>query len=241
MSRIDILLPRNIDVKLWRYMDFLKFVDLLQRRALWFTRLDGFQDKHEGLLPKSVSEALSVLAVDNSEYSGFTYEKWRKRGCVSCWHINDGESAAMWDLYSTQAGIAICTRVSRLRDAIQDGFDPGSWGLYGNAVRYVDFATFNEPWFNVDVAKPIVRAADLHLKRRSFEHEREYRLTTTLEDEDEHQFGKLIPICLTTMIEEVRVAPMAQDWIMEVVRQQVRAHGLDVPVTKSALYDAVLQ
>ena len=139
------------------------------------------------------------------------------------------------------AGIAICTRVSRLRDAIQDGFDPGSWGLYGNAVRYVDFATFNEPWYNVDVAKPIVRAADLHLKRRSFEHEREYRLTTTLEDEDEHQSGKLIPICLTTMIEEVRVAPMAQDWIMEVVRQQVRAHGMDVPVTKSALYDAVLQ
>lgn len=242
MSRIDILLPRNIDVKLWRYMDFLKFVDLLQRRALWFTRLDSFQDKHEGLLPKSVSEALSVLAVvDNAEYGGFTYEKWRKRGCVSCWHINDGESAAMWDLYSTQAGIAVCTRVSRLRDAIQDGFDPGSWGLYGNAVRYVDFGTFNEPWYNVEIAKPVVRAADLHLKRRSFEHEREYRLTTTLEGADENRLGKHVPLCLATMIEEIRVAPTAQDWIVEVVRQQMKQSGLDVRVTKSDLYDAVLQ
>jgi hypothetical protein len=242
MSRIDILLPRNIDVKLWRYMDFLKFVDLLQRRALWFTRLDSFQDKHEGLLPKSVSEALSVLAVvDNAEYGGFTYEKWRKRGCVSCWHINDGESAAMWDLYSTQAGIAVCTRVSRLRDAIQDGFDPGSWGLYGNAVRYVDFGTFNEPWYNGEIAKPVVRAADLHLKRRSFEHEREYRLTTTLEGADENRLGKHVPLCLATMIEEIRVAPTAQDWIVEVVRQQMKQSGLDVRVTKSDLYDAVLQ
>ena len=196
MNKIDILLPGNIDVKLWRYMDFLKLVDLLQRRALWFTRLDQLRDPHEGLFPKSVRSALSVLSVETAAYASFTYEKWRKRGCVSCWHINDGASAAMWDLYSAQAGIAVCSCVSRLRDAIGDGFDPGSWGLYGNAVRYVAFDSYNEPWLNAENSRPVIRASELHLKRLSFEHEREYRLTTTLEDAEEDGLGKHVPLSL---------------------------------------------
>src|SRR5450759_5853833 len=108
MSQIYIILPKNTDQKLWRYMDFLKFADLLQRHALWFTRLDELQDKHEGLLPRYVNEALSVLAVDNPGYRAFTYEQWRKRGCVNCWHMSEYESAAMWDLYALRGGIAVC-------------------------------------------------------------------------------------------------------------------------------------
>jgi hypothetical protein len=241
MNRIDILLPGNIDVKLWRYMDFLKLVDLLQRRALWFARLDQLRDPHEGLLPKSVRSALSVLSVESPAYSRFTYEEWRKRGCVNWWHTGDHESAAMWELYAQRGGIAVCSRISRLKAAIPHGYDTGSWGLYGSAVRYVDFDSYDEPFLNAQTSQPVIRASELHLKRLNFEHEREYRLTTTLDGADENRIGKHVPLCLATMIEEIRVSPTAQDWMVVAIACELKLYGLDVRVTKSSLYDAVLQ
>jgi hypothetical protein len=240
MNRLDILLPGGIDVKLWRYMDFLKLVDLLQRRALWFARLDQLRDAHEGLLPKSVRSALSVLSVESAAYGRFAYEPWRKQGCVNCWHMSEYESAAMWDLYAVRGGIAVCSHVSRLKAAVSPDYEPGSWGLYGNAVRYVDFDSYNEPFLSVESGKTVVRASELHLKRLSFQHEREYRLTTTLDGADENRIGKHIPLCLATMIEEIRVSPTAQDWMVEAVASEVKQYGIEVLVRKSNLYDPLL-
>jgi anaerobic selenocysteine-containing dehydrogenase len=79
----------------------------------------------------------------------------------------------------------------------------------------------------------------LHLKRKSFEHEREYRLTTTLERKDNKAPGKYIPISLEEMIEEVHVSPTAPDWIVEVVQKEVSNHKLEVEVLKSDLYGPV--
>jgi hypothetical protein len=239
-TRAYLKAPENSDAKIWRYMDFTKFADLLQRSALWFTRLDGFPDKHEGLLPNSVLGALSMLSVENPNYGKFNYEEWRKRGCVNCWHMNENESAAMWDLYSKDAGIAVCSRISRLRSALPEDYDPGPWGIYGDAVRYVDFGNYEATLLNVQTSKPVITASELHLKRLSFSHEREYRLTSTLEGAEEGRPGKHVPICLKTLIEEVRVSPLAQDWIVDVVRNEVGVHQFAFPVSKSSLYDPVV-
>jgi hypothetical protein len=85
--------------------------------------------------------------------------------------MSEYESAAMWDLYSTQACIAIWSRISRLQEAIPKEFDPGSWGLYGNVVNYVDFQMHSRPWTSATTDKPVVRAADLH---RDSEFSREF-------------------------------------------------------------------
>lgn len=37
---------------LWRYMDFVKFVSLVEMSALWFSRLGALQDKYEGTIPE---------------------------------------------------------------------------------------------------------------------------------------------------------------------------------------------
>jgi hypothetical protein len=162
-------------------------------------------------------------------------------GHTLCTHIGDHESAAMWELYGQRGGIAVCSRISKLKGAIPAEYDTGSWGLYGNAVRYVDFDSYDEPFMNAATSQPIIRASELHLKRLSFEHEREYRLTTTLDGADEHRIGKHVPLCLATMIEEIRVSPTAQDWMVEAIACELKQYGLDVRVTKSGLYDAVLQ
>lgn len=36
---------------IWRYMDFTKFVSLLDKKTLYFTRSDKFDDKFEGATP----------------------------------------------------------------------------------------------------------------------------------------------------------------------------------------------
>lgn len=46
-SHPNLIIPPNETV-LWRYMDFARFIDLLERRVLWFPRADQFDDPLEG-------------------------------------------------------------------------------------------------------------------------------------------------------------------------------------------------
>lgn len=232
--KIFITNPEEKDTVLWRYMDFLKFVDLLQSKSLWFTRLDQFQDPYEAYLPTALREVLQKKWSACEAYSCFTYEEWRRLACANCWVMSDYESAAMWELYSKEKGLAICSRPSRLREAIKENHEIGSWGLYGHRVSYVDFESF-QPFFDVSTKQPTLTAADLHLKRKSFKHEEEYRLTSTLEKGDPDALGKHIPVLLNELIEEIRIAPTAPDWVRQVVQREVEVYGLHTPVSKSDL------
>ena len=42
--------PDNENVTIWRYMDFPKFVSMIDRKGLFLTRVDILQDKFEGSL-----------------------------------------------------------------------------------------------------------------------------------------------------------------------------------------------
>jgi SAM-dependent methyltransferase len=86
---------------------------------------------------------------------------------VSCWHINDGESAAMWKLYTAAgSGIAIESTRARLEGALQGD------RIIVDQVRYMDFDT--------DEIEKGHRHYGLFIKRRSFAHEQELRATILL-------------------------------------------------------------
>jgi DUF2971 family protein len=236
---ISIYRPLNVDRSLWRYMSFLKVVDLLQRRSLWFTRLDYFQDPYEGFLPEIITR-LST-GENSTVFQQFQYENWRKMACANCWYMSDYESAAMWDLYSKDGGIAITSRVSRLEQCFPLDLDVGSFGLYGNAVKYVDFEKTKLETFDAQGA--VIRAQELHCKRKSFEHEREYRLTLRLEEDEAKKDipGKFVPVALDKLIERIYVSPTAPAWVAEVVQKAVQTYNLDVPVIQSDLYAPVVK
>ena len=42
--------PTDENAKTWRYMDFPRFVAMLDRSALFFARADKMADKYEGML-----------------------------------------------------------------------------------------------------------------------------------------------------------------------------------------------
>ena len=85
---------------------------------------------------------------------------------VSSWHLNAGESAAMWDLYlGTEPGVAIQSTVGALRQQMDAG--SGATEVFIGAVEYIDYAT--DSWGAFRAFNRVFH------KRNSFEHEREIR------------------------------------------------------------------
>jgi hypothetical protein len=47
--------PANREASLWRYMDFTKYVSMLEVKALFLARVDQFGDAFEGAWPRHAS------------------------------------------------------------------------------------------------------------------------------------------------------------------------------------------
>lgn len=134
--------PRYKDI-IWHYMDFTKFVTILDYSALFFSRVDLFDDTYEGLLPdldKTIKHISQIIyeqgikedlknpencrdknkhfiskEIEQSVKDSFDF--FRKHTAANCWFKGD-ESAAMWKLYSSElTGVALKTTFKRLHDS----------------------------------------------------------------------------------------------------------------------------
>jgi hypothetical protein len=176
--------PTNVDIPLWRYMDFTKFISLIYSREIFFSRSDLLGDPYEGALPIPNQNYWSELIKlrEQGAVSSLTQgwndappavlralraktsvaiEQLRKTMFVSCWHMNENESAAMWKLYSkSDESIAIQTTYSALAKVLPESCMMG-------LVKYISYE-------HDMISEDNLFWRFLH-KRRSFEHEREVR------------------------------------------------------------------
>lgn len=137
---------------------------------------------------------------------------------VNCWHKNEHESAAMWQLYGNCA--AVESTVPRLQSAFSRD------GINFDEVRYMDFD--NDP----------IEQGHRHyasfIKRMEFQHEREIRATVLLK-----QFGKgeLVECDIEKLVVAVHVAPLAAPYYLAAVRQVVERIGPTpiIPVIPSSI------
>lgn len=253
-----ILQPPSEDLVIWRYMDFTKFVSLLETRSIFFVRVAQLDDPFEGSFPVSQSPVERVLGmlpqgvfpegvtVEVTPSPGFLdfWSLMRSWAMVSCWHAVAHESAAMWKLYtSTNAGVAIRSTVGRLRQALGTP-SPGPPDFFGGdryhigMLEYIDYGSSYIPIANV--------VAQFFRKRRSFEHE--YELRVLLEQypinadrwpdyshrqPDDH--GKYIPVDLKALIYDIRIPPQAGQWYLELVSKVATRYGIDVEPQQSEL------
>ncbi len=142
---------------IWRYMSFAKFVWLIAREALYFSRLDQHDDWWEGLIPKSWN-------LEHQKYIRFN-------AYINSWHMNGSESDAMWKLYGNQAGetIAIKSTVGRLIKSL--GNSPIQ--VYIGRINYNERNTLEG-----NLYLPVT------CKRKPFRHEEELRLCTSSASND---------------------------------------------------------
>ena len=222
--------PPHPNAILWRYMDFTKYVSLLDRNALFFGRVDKLGDPFEGSIPERNiplrREGFPDFSEANknrfAEHHGSLLKDFRKSIVVNCWHHNNIESDFMWKVYARQnEGVAIVTNTESLSRSFKCDNS-----VYVGSVKYIDY---NTEVIREDNMFPIC----LH-KRKSFKHENEVRALASYSDEELSQ-GKYCDVDLSILIHKVCVAPYVKDWFLELVRCVTDRYRLDVPVCRSTL------
>jgi hypothetical protein len=225
----------DLKTTVWRYMCVASLFSILQNRALWFTRLTELRlrDKYEGAVPDRDREYSDEILNKYAEFCKddanktsvrfFSYiENDCRIKCVNCWHANDGESAAMWKLYSSESGVAIRSSVGRLILGLR-----GAIGLDMASVQYLNFDSKDSQ----GTPCPIY-----FRKRECFSYENEFRVVIEESDAATHAKGILIETDLSQLIERIYVSPVAPPWTAEVVRREVEKYGLKAEIIHSSLY-----
>lgn len=221
------------NASLWRYMDFVKFFAVLETRSLFFSRLTSLEDPFEGHPPRAVVQAFSAIPDGLSEQERMQriaviennirlFSNSRNAISVSCWHANDTESAAMWNLYlKSGEGIAIRTTFDRFKSSF---FTQKGPEVSGGLVQYVDYETYEPNDVNV-----LVWAV---LKRLSFSHENEFRgLVLGVGGPG----GIAVPVDIETLVADVYVSPVTPNWMVDLLRSMMKRYGLEKEIIRSDL------
>lgn len=225
-------------MKIWRYLQYSKFVAMLSSNALHFSRADKFLDIFEGSYPRKNQK--NYPSVSNPTH---TYEAFKKYVAVSCWHRNQDESEAMWELYLKNSdGVAIITDKKILEECLRDSEATVIEVQYKNYRKdQIDDFT----WFKA-----------FEYKRKCFSHEREVRANIYRLPPSHHivdGFPKIGPpdgkncvpeegipvdIDLSKLIKKVIISPKSGPWFEGLVRETLINYSLPkIKVCKSELAD----
>ena len=221
------LWPPPDDALLWRYMDFTKFVSLLETSALFFCRPDRLGDPFEGSISPVTPPS---VAADIRDGPAVVYtvdlRQVMRLARVNCWHMSEFESEAMWRLYARERdGVAINTVFADFKSAFR-----GDQAVSASMVQYRDYRSSPIPHGNA--------LLPLFHKRISFQHEREVRaLYLQRDDRREESVGSYCEVDLDKLVREVVLAPFADDWFVDLVRSFADRHALKDRVRRSTLSD----
>jgi hypothetical protein len=226
--------PSDPQIKIWRYMDFIQFVSMLEEKGLLFTRADLLVDKFEGTMSQPLYDYLERHSDPQQHADLLRMTKgW---SFVNCWHMNEFESAAMWKLYST-ASESVCfqTTYARLRNALSND-------VYIGKINYISYERDKIPASNT--FWPLMH------KRKSFEHERELRAVWSELDRvaeagpaiaSGHEYQPAPEknvwkqVDLMALTENIFVSPTAKPWFSELVKKVLGTYNLEFPVRQSDL------
>ena len=227
---------------IWRYLDFTKFVSMLEDKALFFSRSDLLGDKFEGAYSATSFNAdIASLGPGGRlhHWDAETKERVRKDSqrlrltmYLNCWHLNRGQSVAMWKLYlQSKEGVAVKSSISRLKAAVA----AAPQEVHLGEVTYIDYD--EEPISLLNAFNPF-----LH-KRKAFGHEVELRalywhdqnLGDVLEGKVQPPAGHKIHADLDALIDTIFVAPECAGWFRDLTEKLLRRYGLNKEVKNSGL------
>ena len=190
---------------------------------------------------------------------------YRKSCFINCWHINDAESAAMWDIYSHRnEGIAIVSSENLLRRALEKS----KLDIYCGVVQYDDYNSSDFVIEDGNALSPVI------FKRNSFSYEAEYRLVYwdtsvthkrlySLDGYIEHEGlifeikkgqtmtvgrteaeiekleirpGHYIECEINSLIKEIFVSPLAPSWFLEMVGNVAKTYNCSAEIKQSDIF-----
>jgi len=215
------------DTPIWRYMTLDRYLSMLHLKALWFSRVDCFDDQWEGQVNDLALQVVNRMGMPLEALHPIV-EKLRVLIFVHCWTMHEDESSGLWSSFvGSQPGVVIRSTAGRLEEAIAAHPEGG----HVARVRYVDFETtavmdaFNKrPEFRSELE---VRAAVYDFGQ--------YVTLTEGTDRGELPEGQPVAVSLPDLILEVRVAPRTPGWLLDAVQDLTLRYGVEVPVSRSKL------
>lgn len=160
----------------------------------------------------------------------------RRNVAISCWHIAEHESSAMWAVYAERGnGIVLRSTYARLVNSARDWPDDCYVGL----VKYVDYETSVVGSGNF--LSPFVH------KRLEFQSERELRVAVSrmpttgsegmsvIDYSGSMPSGLLARVDLDALLESVVLAPRTPAWQADAIRSITTLLGFSIPIERSSL------
>ncbi|MDD5133949.1 MAG: hypothetical protein PHP01_00885 [Phycisphaerae bacterium] len=244
--------------KIWRYIDFSKYIDLLTTSELHFARADKFEDPYDCSWMQFFGKEYKQLSLANPQGKERTRQLnifERLFVYLNCWHINEHQSAALWRLYSENKyeTIAIQTTFGKFKSEIENKWSRDG-GPHITKVKY-DSENAGQPVGAHPEGRlfSCLSRANIIYKRPSFVHEQELRASiyqafdkeiknTILQNEahlerlmKERPESIRIKINPSDLIEMVYISPLAKDWFVKLVKNV--SGKLKDRVQKSNLYE----
>ena len=177
------LTQADLNLHVWRYLTFPKYVSMMVYSALWFAKLKTLLDADEGAMPaiaaREMTEEFLQLEFIKSNPS-FTeqirnssrqnVEDGRELTVANCWFCSEEESLAMWQEYAGDEGVAVVSTINLLSQHVY--CDPRLASLIGR-VQYVDLNLHGMSHYEANQVGERAFLKGIH-----FAAEREVRMTT---------------------------------------------------------------
>lgn len=152
-----------------KFVPISRLEQFIETGELWFSRADMFGDN---------LECIRISDLQNNSINHRLIENRQKRSLISCWHLADTESVAMWDTYSEKReerkNVAIRferkTLIKLIEDNLCHNLIPSHELIHGK-VQYRNLINYNEK----RLSKAKVKYAAFR-KENAFTYESEYRL-----------------------------------------------------------------
>ena len=103
----------DLNMNIFRYMDFEKFVRLMITKSLYFPRLDELEDEFEG------SQRIKIKESEFREGALLQSSLKRFSTFVNCWTCLEGYPNYMWKEYAPGNGVAIKTTIGKLWNSLE--------------------------------------------------------------------------------------------------------------------------
>lgn len=238
-------------IELARYTDITKFLSLLKDKQMFFCRLDKLEDRFEGTLPHMSKKHLTdwykymrdvekfykvpmtdaIIEQKVNEDLEFR-EKLKALNCINCWNEFNGESYALWKVYSNlNQGIMIKSSFNRIIKA----FEKSSEDIYCSRIKYIDYDTER-----IDISNTITPMIHKHF---AYSYENEIRLIHEVSNvgwkhdwsSEKLEKGIKIDIDLNELISEIIISPFSPDWFKELIEDILNKYKIDCKLTHSQL------
>ena len=188
-----------------------RFIDLLDDASFHFASANQFGDPFEGAVavqPRDFPVDPRYEKIDDTEHAFAELKRLTK---ISCRHIEDHESDAMWKLYSGMGkGVAITSTPKRIEQALESFRLKPEYGIEEITAAYVSYVDLMQERLKVSMLERFF------YKHNAFSWEKEFRLAITLRMAEE--FGVNIPkdgiyvnANIDILIEEIHIGPSLND------------------------------